>query len=98
MTQFSKNIETFSVGFELGEGEEREKFNSDFNLARKTADFFGTKHNTLLISAKDARDSFEEVVSQCDDPVSNPTSIAMMLLAKIRQEQGQRGFDRKRRR
>lgn len=83
MTQFSKNIETFSVGFELGEGEEKEKFNSDFNLARKTADFFGTKHNTLLISAKDARDSFEEVVSQCDDPVSNPTSIAMMLLAKF---------------
>lgn len=83
MTQFSKNIETFSVGFELGEGEEKEKFNNDFELARKTAEFFGTKHNTLLISAKDARDSFEEAVSQCDDPISNPTSIAMMLLAKF---------------
>ena len=83
MSQFSKNIETFSVGFKLGEGEEGGKFNSDFDLARKTAEFFGTKHNQLLISVKDARHSFEEVVSQCDDPVSNPTSIAMMLLAKF---------------
>jgi len=83
MSLFSKNIETFSVGFELGEGEEGGKFNSDFELARKTAKFFGTRHNQLLVSAKDARHSFEEVVSQCDDPVSNPTSIAMMLLAKF---------------
>src|SRR3989344_2027555 len=83
MSQFSKNIETFSVGFKLGEGEEGGKFNSDFDLASKTAEFFGTKHNQLLISVKDARHSFEEVVSQCDDPVSNPTSIAMMLLAKF---------------
>ena len=83
MAQFGKNIETFSVGFELGEGEEKEKFNSDFELAGKTANFFGTNHNTLLLSAKDARDFFEEAISQCDDPISNPTSIAMMLLAKF---------------
>ena len=83
MSQFVKNIETFSVGFELGEGEEGGKFNSDFELARKTAEFFGTKHNPLIISAKDARDSFEKTVSQCDDPISNPTSIAMILLARF---------------
>lgn len=83
MTKFSKDIETFSVGFELGKGEEKEKFNKDFELARKTASFFGTKHNPLLISVKDVRDHFEEAVSQCDDPVSHPTSVAMMLLAKF---------------
>lgn len=83
MSQFSNNIETFSVGFRLGEGEESAKFNHDFELARKTARFFGTKHNELLVSAKDARESFEKVVAQCDDPVSNPTSIAMFLLAKF---------------
>ncbi|MEK7567321.1 MAG: asparagine synthase (glutamine-hydrolyzing) [Patescibacteria group bacterium] len=83
MTKFCKDIETFSIGFELGKGEEKEKFNSDFELAGKTANFFGTKHNSLLVSAKDARDSFEEAVSKCDDPISNPTSIAMMLLSKF---------------
>ena len=83
MTQFSKHINTFSVGFELGEREEKEKFNVDFELAKKTARLFGTKHNTLLISAKNTLDSFEEAVAQCDDPVSNPTSVAMLLLAKF---------------
>ena len=83
MAQFNSGIETFSIGFELGEGEEKNKFNSDFELARKTAHFFGTRHNPILISAKDARGSFEDAVSQCDDPISNPTSIAMMLLAKF---------------
>jgi len=37
MTQFSKNINTFSVGFELGEREEKEKFNVDFELAKNRA-------------------------------------------------------------
>jgi len=83
MTQFSKNIETFSVGFSLGEGEEKEKFNQDFYLAGRTAEYFGTNHNTLIISAKDVRSSFEEAVAQCDDPISNPTSVAMLLLARF---------------
>ena len=83
MTQFSKNIETFSVGFDLGDGEESDKFNKDFELAKKTAEFYGTKHNSLLVSAKDASNFFEEAVAQCDDPISNPTVIAMMLLAKF---------------
>lgn len=83
MSQFSKNIEAFSVGFKLGEGEEPMKFNSDMELAKKTAGFFGANHNTLFISPKDACDFFEEAASQCDDPISNPTSIAMMLLAKF---------------
>lgn len=83
MAQQSTNIQAFSVGFALEEGEEREKFNSDLELAKKTAGFFGAEHNVLLVSAKDARASFEEAVAQCDDPVSNPTSVAMLLLARF---------------
>ena len=83
MTQFSKDIETFSVGFELGEGEEKEKFNQDFELAKQTAEYFGATHNPLLISARNVCESFEEAVAQCDDPVSNPTSVAMLHLAKF---------------
>lgn len=85
MTQFNKDIETFSVGFKL-KGEDDRKFNHDFELAEKTADFFGTRHNKFVLSPDDVSGSFEEVLSQCDDPVSNPTSIAMMLLAKFAKE------------
>ncbi|MEX0651987.1 MAG: asparagine synthase (glutamine-hydrolyzing) [Candidatus Paceibacterota bacterium] len=86
MTQFHKNIETFSVGFTLSEEEQSEKFNKDFELAKKTADFFSAKHNEVLVSAQDVCNNFEEAVGQCDDPVSNPTSVAMFLLAKQAKE------------
>lgn len=82
MSQFNNKIKTFSVGFDLSSEEEVEKFNSDFDLARKTAQFFGTDHHTLKISAQDALGVFERVVGQNDDLISNPTSIPMMLLAE----------------
>ncbi|MEK7505352.1 MAG: asparagine synthase (glutamine-hydrolyzing) [Patescibacteria group bacterium] len=83
MTRHSQNIETFSVGFELEAGEESDKFNQDFDLATKTAAFFGAKHNGLRLSAKDILTSLEEAAADCDDPVSNPTSVAMLRLAKF---------------
>lgn len=83
MTQARTGIETFSVGFDLDSGNVGGKFNSDFDLAQKTADFFGTKHHALRVSVKDIRDSFERAVGACDDPVSNPTSVAMMRLASF---------------
>lgn len=83
MTKFSKNINTFSIGFKLGVGEESVKFNDDLELAKKTASFYGVKHNEIIISVSDIRNSFEKAVTQCDDIVSHPTSVAMMLLAKF---------------
>lgn len=86
MSNFSKHIETFSIGFDLGEGEEREKFNKDFELAKRTAKHFGTNHNPHLISVGDMVTHFEESVAGCDDPISHPTAVAMMLLAKFAKE------------
>ncbi len=82
MTKFQKNIKTFSVGFELGENEEKEKFNRDFELAKQTADFFGVEHHQLVMSGDDVVGTFGEMIKQNDDPISNPTAIAMMYLAK----------------
>ena len=83
MSKLHKNIETFTIGFDLGGSGEEVKFNHDFELARKTAKFFGSEHNEVKVSAKDALDVFDEVAEHNSDPISNPTSIAMMLLAKF---------------
>lgn len=83
MSQFRSDINTFSVGFDLGSNEESEKFNYDQKLAQKTSAFFGTKHHTLLVSAKDTIDFFEKTIAHNNDPVSHPTSIAMFLLSKF---------------
>lgn len=82
MSQFQKNIRTFSVGFDLTEEEEQEKFNHDFELAKQTAAFFGSEHYPVMLSGEDVADSFEEMVIQNDNPISNPTAVAMLQLAR----------------
>lgn len=76
-------IKTFSVGFELEDGEEPEKFNRDSDLARETARYFGTEHRELLISSQDIADNFERVIGMLDEPISNPTAFPMHFLSKF---------------
>jgi len=78
----SKKLNAFSVGFSLGESEEKNKFNADMELAKKTADHFGVAHHTLYLSPEDALRGFEEMVLHNSDPISNPTALAMMRLAE----------------
>ena len=87
MTHFTKEIKTFSVGFELENKDEEEKFNHDFNLARRTAEHFGTEHFELKITSQDALRVFEEMVLHNDEPVSNPTSLPMLLLSRFAKDE-----------
>jgi asparagine synthase (glutamine-hydrolysing) len=76
-----KRVETFSVGFDVEAGEDERKFNRDFHLARETAAHFSTTHHELRLSAADVATTLEEVIGSLDDPISNPTAIAMAHLA-----------------
>ncbi len=76
-------IDTFSVGFDLKNEEQKEKFNFDFNLAKKTANFFGTSHNEVVLGPGEVRGFFEEVAWQMDEPISNPTALAMLKLSRF---------------
>ncbi|PIP86835.1 asparagine synthase (glutamine-hydrolyzing) [Candidatus Campbellbacteria bacterium CG22_combo_CG10-13_8_21_14_all_36_13] len=83
MSKTETHIESFSVGFNLPNKKDEEKFNADFMLAREVSKIYGTKHNELLITPKDVLDNAEFVISNTDDLISNPTSIPMYLLAKF---------------
>jgi len=78
-----KNVDTFSVGFELSGKEESDKFNEDFNLARETAEFYRTNHNEVLLKYDDVLDLLEKTIWHCDEPISNPTAISMAKLANF---------------
>ena len=81
MTKSAKGpIKTFSVGFETEI--EKEKFNADFNLAKKTAEYFNTAHTPITITAKDVKDNFENCIIAMDEPVSNHIQVATYILAK----------------
>ncbi len=81
--QSREKMDTFSVGFDLGRKEESEKFNKDFNLARKTAKLFGTKHHEVVVSAEDVPVYLKKAIIHMDEPVSNPTAISMIKLAEF---------------
>jgi len=83
MSKVHEKINSYSVGFDLPEKLDEEKFNADFELARKTAEFFGSTHHELKISLKDVLDNFELAIGSCDALISNPTAIPMMLLARF---------------
>lgn len=83
MSKLHKNIDTFSVGFELADGEQSEKFNADFLLARKTAQHYGTKHHEVLVSPNDVIDLFEKSVWHSDEPISNPTALSRFKISGI---------------
>lgn len=80
------NIKTFSIGFDLDDDEEPEKFNRDFDLAKETAAFFGAEHHPFTISVKDVAESLEKIIGSIDDPISNPTAIPMAHLSKFAKE------------
>ncbi len=82
VSRIRNNIDTFSVGFDLPE-EEKDKFNQDFYLAKKTAEFYKTNHHEILLNSWDVLDIFEKTIFHLDEPISNATAISMMKLAEF---------------
>lgn len=73
-------IKTFSVGFDIEDP--NNKFNADLKIARETSKFYNTEHHELIIKSEDILNNLERVVYHMDEPVSEPTQIATMLLAE----------------
>ncbi|MDO8594556.1 MAG: asparagine synthase (glutamine-hydrolyzing) [bacterium] len=77
----SGQIKTYSVGFDVEV--QREKFNADFLLARKTAETYKTDHHELTISGKDIGDVLPKIAWHLDEPNANPTAGAIYLLSQM---------------
>ncbi len=75
-------IDTFSIGFDLGAGEEAEKFNADSILARQTAKHFGSTHHEFSLSSEDVLGLFREAVHHLDEPIGNATALSQLYLAR----------------
>jgi len=76
----AKPLQTFSVGYE--KTEQSEKYNADFHIARRTAEYFGTDHHEILVSGKMVADAFPNVISAMDEPISNHNQPSIFFLAK----------------
>ena len=77
-----KNIDTFSIGFELNSKQAEDKFNTDFNLARRSSEFFGTRHHEVTLGHEEIPQLFEDVVWHLDEPVAVPTALSVLKLSR----------------
>lgn len=77
--QVSHTLKTFSVGYDFLP----EKFNADLELARQTSRHYGTDHHELIVTGKDCREHFENVIYHMDEPVANATEVATYLLSRL---------------
>jgi asparagine synthase (glutamine-hydrolysing) len=75
-------INSYSVGFDLMDSEEKDKFNADSRLASETAKHFGATHHEYLLPSKEVASLFPSMVQYMDDPVGNATTLAQLYLAQ----------------
>lgn len=68
-------IKTFSVGFEGP--------NNECGIARNTADQLGTEHYDHVISPKEYFEALPKAVWHLDEPVADPSAIALYFVAKL---------------
>ncbi|MDP3900378.1 MAG: asparagine synthase (glutamine-hydrolyzing) [bacterium] len=85
MSRLSNQVNTFSVGFE--QTEEAEKYNNDFVVAKKTAEYFKTNHHEFVLSAQDIIDNLAKTIYHMDEPISNHIQTVNMLLAEYTTKQ-----------
>lgn len=76
----SDPIETFTVSYTSPVEEKR--YNADADLARKTAQYFGTNHHEVVVTPEDVMRVFDEVIWHMDEPIANHVQPATYLLAQ----------------
>jgi asparagine synthase (glutamine-hydrolysing) len=75
MTRYCSRVKTFSVGF-AGDP------SSELAYARLVAGRFGSEHHEMVISHHDFTRTLPQLVAARDAPVSEPSDIAIHLLAR----------------
>ncbi len=69
-------LRTFSVGFE-------EQSYSELPFARQVAQRFSTEHQELMVRSSDLAEELEHLVAFRDEPVAEPTDIALYRIARL---------------
>lgn len=72
-----EDVQTFTVGFEGAGGQ------SEIAYAKETARLLKTQHHDTIISAKTYLDALPNLVYHQDEPVADPSAIALHFVAEL---------------
>ncbi len=77
-----KPVKTFTVRFEATKEEDEERFNRDADVAKLTADHYGTDHREIVLTAALCRDLYRATARALDQPNADSVAVAQFLLAR----------------
>lgn len=75
-----EQVKTYSVGFNIPGF-------SELDYAKRTAQFYGTEHNEIVVDAKEYLDHLPQLVWHLDEPLADPSAIGLYFVAKKASEQ-----------
>ena len=70
---FPKNVNTFSIGFEI------DKYN-ETGSSKKISNYLKTRHHELIIKNKEALGIIKKIVDYYDEPFGDPSAVATIVL------------------
>ena len=80
VSTYFKGQKTFTVGFEFGE-----KYN-EINWAKSVSEKIGLEHHYKIITSEEFWDSIEKVQYYMDQPLADPSCIALYFVSKLASE------------
>lgn len=82
MTRAGGVAETFSLRFDVTDEEDPQKFNTDADLAAKSAHFYKSKHHEITLSEEEFVHLLPDAMYYLDQPIANPTALAQLYLSR----------------
>ncbi|GGF90743.1 asparagine synthase (glutamine-hydrolyzing) [Paenibacillus abyssi] len=67
---------TFSVGFDM-------QGYSELEAARKIADYLGTEHHEIKVTAQEYMDVLPSLIWHMDEPVADPSAVGLYFVSKL---------------
>lgn len=82
MSSHQQKPRTFTVRFEATEEEGEKRFNTDADLAKITAEHYGTTHTEIFLTANLCRNVYRDTARALDQPNADSTAMAQFVLAR----------------
>jgi len=80
--RMDRPVETFTVGYKDDPG-----FN-ELQIARRTAEHFGTNHHEVLIDHRDFKAFLPRLVHHQDEPIADPVCVPLYFVAELARRSG----------
>ena len=77
--KYYKDIKTFTIGFDVGEKNETP-------IAKESAKEMGLENYAMTVDANEYRESLEKITFNMDDPLADPSAIALYFVTRLASE------------